>query len=163
MTQTLNELFTEKQIETIEKCVSAGMFSDIPSALESVGVFEMTPAREKAIESFLHGKRPVEVFESKVKQEFEQWELKGNRIETQEQEKEWQDKFDAEREEAKKSIVKDAAALSKTEDDKPIDEDMSELEMTKQEVMDALRSKNISFNPQQKKAELSALLEMQLA
>ena len=161
MTQTLNELFTEKQIETIEKCVSAGMFSDIPSALESVGVFEMTPARGKAIESFLQGKRPVEVFESKVKQEFEQWELKGNRIETQEQEKEWQDKFDAEREEAKKSIVKDAAALSKRED-KPTNEDMGEFEMTKQEVMDALRSKNIPFNPQQKKAELSALLEMQL-
>lgn len=164
MTQDHLSIFSDKEREIIENCVKGGHFTSITQALESAGFLELTPERERAIDAYLQGVRPVVMPVSKVQEEMNKWLLEGNQIDTPEKEKYWQNKLDAEKAEYRakmtgKELVKEAeekAAASIPADD------LSEVEMTKAEIMDALKAKEVKFNPQSSKAELSKLLESHL-
>ena len=166
MTNELQAVFSEKEIEVIETCVKCGTLKSIPSALESAGFMDMTRAKEQALGNFLKSFEEAPMPESEVKKEFNKWEREGNRIETREQELYWQKRFDDERKanEAKYRGEEVASpdtstALAPPPADTKEDEDLSEVELTKAEIVEILKTKGIKFNPNQSKAELSTLLE----
>lgn len=160
----LQEQFTDEERVIIEKCVEKGMFDCVPSALESSGCLEFTPAKERALNHYLDLKKPIlPDEESAVRDEMRQQESErsangvGILIETPEQEREWQAKLDAERiqkEEKIKTRIENTASSA----EKILNDDLSEIEMTKNEIMAELTNKGIPFKPAQSKAELSDLL-----
>lgn len=162
MTESANksfeEVFNEEERATIEKCLENAQFDSIPSALESMGHFDFSPEKEKALEEYLKIKRPVsDDAESAVRNELQEKTIKdGFRIETPEEEKEWQARIDAEKkvkEESLRGVTVEAPPIVEIPPD-----DLSEVEMTKAEVMEELTKLNISFKPAQAKAELVDLL-----
>jgi hypothetical protein len=176
-TESLEEIFNEEQREIIDLCISNGQFDSIPSALESRGFFEFTPAAEHALEAYLKDRRPVVLDEeSEVRKEMIEKEREATKngaplIETPEQERAWQAKLDAERM-AKEAKLKgepvseelDEAIKAPVEDIKVIDEgaaddeDLLEADLTKDEIAAELTKRGVKFDPSVKKAELSDLL-----
>jgi len=164
----LSPLFKDNEIAIIEKCIEGGAYDNIPSALDSHCIFEMTPAKETLLDEYVAEHRPVVLSEdSEVRKEMLEAEMDRTRtgeklIETPEQEAEWQAKLDAERA-SKEANIKggkvEEEAKTSTEDSIPED-DLSEVELTKNEIMETLKSKGIPFKPAQSKAELSDLLAL---
>src|SRR5574343_522566 len=146
-TMTFEKAFNEEERAIIKECCDRGAYAAITSKLEE-GNQEMTPEREAALQEYLNEIKPVKLDgESAVAAELQKWEQEGNRIETPEQESEWQAKFDRERAE-KAAKLKNLTKEESKEDG-----------LTKTQIMEELKNLNISFKPIQSKAELYDLLE----
>lgn len=171
--RTLEEAFTAEEIVLIKKCMAAGQDDSIPSALESLGAqYTMTQERESALQSFLDANRSIPLdSESAVRDELTRLESQGYRIETPEQEAEWQAKIDAElamklaaKQARQGNIDADKETESTHEKIAPSEDDPSEVvngvdEMTKSEITNELKSLGVKIPFNSTKAELYALLE----
>jgi hypothetical protein len=158
MMKTFEEVFNEEERKVVDDCIFEGKFDSVPSALESYSTVELTPEREAALQAYLDSKRPDDVsFDSGVRAELQKKENEeGFRIETPEEEKEWQDKIDAEaaahRGDAKDDIIP-AITVSAS------DEDADAAPLTRNEIMKKLKEKGVSFSITKSRDQLAALLE----
>lgn len=92
------EAFTLEEKAVVEDCIGRGIFDSVVSALESKGFGTLNPEREVALDAYLKVRKPVVLDEnSPTREAIEQMGLKGERIETPEQEAELQAKLDAEK------------------------------------------------------------------
>lgn len=173
---SFTDLFTEDERQLIDQCVESGAYDNIPSALGGLNSYDLTPEKEKALQEYLNEKRPiVDTGESDVRNELRQKELEGFKIETPEQEAEWQARINEENAAKKAAQIgetqetSESVAESSTETpvETPVEsipaDDLSEIELTKAEIMAELTKKGIAFKPAQSKAELSNLLSDALA
>ena len=159
MSNELETLFSPEEQEVIQKCVDTGMLDSIPSALESAGFSNMTPDREKALDKYIASFRTVSDEGSEVLSELQQKELKeGYRIESPEEEKKWQEKLDKEMAEKKEKQMQRMGIEEMPVTDRTPD-NASDFSLSKNEIMEQLKTRGIPFKPQQSKAELASLLE----
>lgn len=167
--RTFDEVFTEKERQVIDICLVSGQFDSVPSALESAGFFDFTQEKELVLQEYLNAHRPVSLeSESAVMNELQKKEMEGYKIETPEQEKYWQEKIDAERAEKLAKLRDEKSDTQSPTTQSPIaqvqegvvetTDDLNEIEMTKAEVMEELKKRNVDFKPAQSKAELVDLL-----
>lgn len=150
------EAFTIYERDVIEECITLGHFNHVVSVLDTRGLTVFTPEKEKILNDYLDLRRPVTIdSDSPTRQELEKMAIDGDRIETPEQEAEFQARLDAEKAE-KEAALK--AKLEARESDEGETEEDPRLSMKKPELIAALTEKGIEFKATQSKADLLALL-----
>lgn len=167
------ETFTLPEKETVEICIQNNDYNGVVAALFSRNGTEFTPEKEEVLNNYLELRKPVDLGEeSEVRKALREEEFKGNRIETPEQEKEWQEKLDAEaaalkaKKEAEMLATEEVAPVSEsnvpvasesTEDipNEPGTEDVTDPnEMTMKEIKEKLDEKGVKYASNLSKAEL---------
>jgi transposase len=105
--ETLLSVFTREEREIIESMCASGHANDIVGRIQ---IFD--PEREYKLEAIIALLAPKEVVvDSEVKKELEQEIAKGFKIETPEQEAEWQKKIDAENKKNEERANKEKARI----------------------------------------------------
>lgn len=179
---TLEQVFNEKEISIINKCVENQQFSSIVTMLEtSMPAYAHSPQKENALQAHLNTLiRPQVNEESAVRRELHEKESKGYRIETPEQEAYWQQRLDEEKASLKiESLpvktemsspateiasalsvsVKDSVTETAVATSEPLGDDLSEVELTRDEIKKELLKRGIEFKPNLSKPELLDLLQ----